>query len=78
MILSYEEWVCDTVMAKYLPHKAGSHQLMTDLSGVLINSDSVLDYPRLLPESFINVAGLQIQKEQSPLPPVNHSRFVFF
>ena len=39
-----------------------------NLSGVLINSDYVLDYPRPLPPTFINIGGLQIKEEPGALP----------
>jgi glucuronosyltransferase len=39
-----------------------------NLSGVLINSDYVLDYPRPLPPTFINIGGLQIKAAPAALP----------
>jgi len=48
-------------------------ELLQNLNGMLINSDYALDYPRLLPPTFINVGGLQIRNSK-PLPK-NIERF---
>ena len=44
--------------------------MLADLNGALINSNTVVDYPRLLPETFVNVGGMQIRGEPKPLPKV--------
>ena len=45
-----------------------SKSLQSNLSGVLVNTDWVLDYPRSYPPSFINVGGLQIRENPGELP----------
>ncbi|XP_050724390.1 UDP-glucuronosyltransferase 2A3-like isoform X3 [Eriocheir sinensis] len=54
-------------ISRLLPSCPPPATLLADISGMLINSHPALDYPRLLPPSFINVGGLQIQPP-SPLP----------
>lgn len=53
----------------HLPDSPNPCDLIADLSGMLINTDYALDYPRLLPPNFINVGGMQI-KSPKPLPEV--------
>ena len=36
---------------------------------MMINTDYVLDYPRPLPPSFINIGGIQIKEQAGLLPP---------
>lgn len=40
--------------------------MLSDLSGALINTNNVLDYPRLQPTTFINIGGIQIVKGSLP------------
>ena len=40
--------------------------LLNELNGVLINTNTVLDYPRLQPPTFINIGGIQIRNESLP------------
>ena len=61
----------DSIIRQHLPKSPASSQMLADLSGALINTDSFLDYPLLQPESFINVGGLQIRQKSKPLPKVN-------
>ncbi len=63
-------YLCDVFIRRHYPDSPPSTQLIADLSGVLINSDSILDYPRLLPETFINVGGIQIRRNTKQLPVV--------
>jgi len=58
----YHTHVCDEVIFQYLPTSKDSKQLLADLNGMLINSSPVIDYPRLLPETYLNVGGLQIKE----------------
>lgn len=51
----------------YLPSCPWPADLLSNLSGMLINSHPVVDIPRLLPPSFLNVGGMQIRPPQ-PLP----------
>ena len=53
-----------------MPGTPRSWDLLADLNGALINSNMVVDYPRLLPETFVNVGGMQIRGEPKPLPKV--------
>ena len=34
--------------------------LLSELNGALINTNNVLDYPRLQPSTFLNIGGIQI------------------
>ena len=61
----------DSIIRQHLLEAPASSQMLADLSGTLINTDSFLDYPLLHPESFINVGGLQIRQKSKPLPKVN-------
>jgi len=64
----------DWVIQKYLPGTPHPFDLLKDLNGMLINTDYALDYPRLLPPTFINVGGMQIGKTK-PLPEVSLEHF---
>ena len=55
---------------RHMPGTPRSWDLLADLNGALINSNTVVDYPRLLPETFVNVGGMQIREEPKPLPRV--------
>ena len=37
--------------------------MLSELSGALINTNNVLDYPRLKPSTFINIGGIQIARK---------------
>jgi len=54
---------------KYLPGSPSPCELLKDMNGMLINTDYAMDYPRLLPPTFINVGGMQIRQPR-PLPSV--------
>ena len=45
-----------------------SLEMIGELNGFLINSHNILDVPRLQPETFVNVGGLQIKRKLDPLP----------
>ena len=70
LVMAIQVYVCDKAIYKYIPDSPGSRQLLADLNGALINSDTFLDYPRLLPESFLHIGGMQIAKKNKPLPKV--------
>ncbi|MPC52392.1 UDP-glucuronosyltransferase 1-8 [Portunus trituberculatus] len=57
-------------ISRHLPSCPSPATLLAEMSGMLINSHSVIDYPRLLPPSFINVGGLHIHRP-NPLPKVS-------
>jgi predicted nucleic-acid-binding Zn-ribbon protein len=61
---------CDFYIQKHLPGEPRSLDLLANLNGVLINSHNILDSPRLLPDTFINVGGLQIKKKLDTLTGV--------
>ena len=61
VFMSYNDWYQTSIIRKHLPSCPATHLLLGELSGVLINSDFVLDYPRPLPPTFLNVGGLQIR-----------------
>ena len=60
--------VSDQVIGGKLPRSPKSAELLSNLSGVMINSDFVLDYPRAQPPNFINVGGLQIKADPGAIP----------
>ena len=64
-------YVTDQVIHKYFPDCPSSSYLISDLSGALINTNFVLDYPRLQPNTFINIGGIQIHEEPHKLPKVS-------
>jgi len=68
LYMAYHASIIDDLLADHLPTSPDSSQLLANLSGVLINTDYVLDYARPQPPSFINVGGLQINSDPGPLP----------
>ena len=60
--------IVDFVIGQYFPDCPRSTFLLADLNGAMINTNFVLDYPRLQPTSFINVGGMQIAQTPRPLP----------
>jgi glucuronosyltransferase len=55
------------VIQRHLPGTPNPCTLLRELNGMLINSDEIMDYPQLLPPTFIRVGGLNI-KEDHNLP----------
>ena len=45
----------------------GSKELLADLDGFLIDSSDFVDFPRQLPENFINIGGIHIEQQQQRL-----------
>lgn len=68
VVMQMQFAVTNYEIQRHLPNTPHPSELLANLSGVLINSHPSVDYPRLLPPSFINVGGLQIQPTKS-LPP---------
>ncbi|CAG7838360.1 unnamed protein product [Allacma fusca] len=64
-------WIhCSIIHRAVQSHYPGSphpFDLLKDMNGMLINTDYSLDYPRLLPPTFVNVGGMQIRNPR-PLP----------
>jgi glucuronosyltransferase len=46
---------------KHIPGSPSPATLLQELNGMLINLDDILDYPQLLPPTFIRVGGLHIR-----------------
>ena len=61
-------YMVDRVITHYFPNSPGSKFLLADLNGAMINTNFVLDYPRLQPTTFINIGGIQIAKIPRKLP----------
>ncbi|XP_040566925.1 UDP-glucuronosyltransferase 2B16 [Lepeophtheirus salmonis] len=60
----------DQYIQELLPEsRLHSLDMIAQLNGVIINSDDVLDYPRLRGSTVLNVGGLQISKV---IPPLSH------
>lgn len=64
----FHTFVTDGVIQKYYPGCPSSQYLLSDLNGALINTNFVLDYPRLQPTTFLNVGGMQISEKPKVLP----------
>jgi len=64
----YHTWVTDGVISRYYPQCPKSSFLLSDLNGAMINTNFILDYPRLQPITFINVGGMQISEKPKKLP----------
>ena len=73
IIMSCHTWYTDRVLRKIFPdgNVPSSWQMLADINGVLINTNNVLDYPRLQPETYVNVGGMQIAEKPRPLPQVS-------
>ena len=72
-VMCYHLHVCDRAIRRQTPREdapgpPSAQELLGGLSGMLINTHSALDYPRLQPETFVNVGGLQIPREPGQLP----------
>ena len=68
LYMAYHVSIIDDLLADHLPASPSSSQLLANLSGVLINTDYVLDYARQQPPAFINVGGLQIKSNPGSIP----------
>ena len=68
LYMAYHASIIDDILDDHLPASPDSSHLLANLSGVLINTDYVLDYARPQPPAFINVGGLQIKADPGPLP----------
>ena len=69
--MMYHFWVTDSVIPQYYPNSPKSSFLISDLNGAMINTNFILDYPRLQPQTFINVGGMQISEKPKELPKVS-------
>eukprot|EP00095_Tigriopus_kingsejongensis_P007274 maker-scaffold144_size312663-snap-gene-2.33 protein:Tk07274 transcript:maker-scaffold144_size312663-snap-gene-2.33-mRNA-1 annotation:"udp-glucuronosyltransferase 2b31-like isoform 1" len=59
---------CDLIAWQYFPDIPSTRDTLGDMSGALLNTDNILDYPRLQPETFLNIGGMQISETPKPLP----------
>ena len=66
--MTYHNYNIDTILSDQLPSSPSASELLSNLSGVLINTDYVLDYARPQPPAFINVGGLQIKADPGDIP----------
>ncbi|CAB4068802.1 UGT [Lepeophtheirus salmonis] len=61
----------DGYIAKYLKTEKevlSSEELISNVNGLLINTNDIIDYPRLKADTAINIGGMQIRKERQKLP----------
>jgi len=68
LYMSYHGSVIDAILKDQLPTSPSSSELLSNLSGLLINTDYILDYARPQPPSFINVGGIQIKSDPGSIP----------
>ena len=68
LYMMYHIGIIDTILSDQLPSSPSSSELLANLSGVLINTDYVLDYARPQPPTFINVGGIQIKSDPGKIP----------
>jgi glucuronosyltransferase len=69
LYMYYYTATVDAYIRRYLGPGPRATDLQGGLSGVLVNTDWALDYPRSYPPSFHNIGGLQIRPDPGPLPP---------
>lgn len=55
---------------RHIPDTPSPTTLLAELNGMLINSDHIMDYPQLLPPTFIRVGGLHI-RDLKQIPEVS-------
>ncbi|KAK7072886.1 putative UDP-glycosyltransferase [Halocaridina rubra] len=67
IVMQTQFLVTNYQIQQYLPGTPSPANLLANISGMLINSHPAVDYPRLLPPSFLNVGGLQMHTPK-PLP----------
>ena len=48
------------LLLRMSPNSPSSYSLVGNLSGMLLNTDMVLDYPRPQPPTFLNIGGIQV------------------
>jgi len=64
----YYQSLMDSIIAPISPSSPSSYALVGNLSGMLLNTDMVLDYPRPQPPTFLNIGGIQVKENPGPLP----------
>jgi len=68
LLMNFHDWYVSGLISDYMETPKKGSEMLNDLSGLLINTDFVLDYPRPMPPSFINIGGLQISQKPKKLP----------
>ena len=69
LYMYYYTAMVDAYLRRYLGPGPGARDLQGHLSGVLVNTDWSLDYPRSYPPSYRNIGGLQIREDPGLPPP---------
>ena len=59
------------IRTRYLPNLPTVQELFQEISGMLILHNDVWEYPRAYPRTFINVLGMNLNKDPGPIPEVN-------
>ena len=60
----------DPFISSRLPKSPPTADLFAGLSGLLINHNDVIDYPRPKPPTFVNILGMALKDDFPPLPKV--------
>ena len=68
-LMTLNAFFVDGYINRDLKNIPGSNQLLANINGALINTDFILDYPRLQAPTMINIGGMQIHEKPKPLPP---------
>ena len=68
LLMNFHDWYVSGLIRKHMKKPLKGSEMLNDISGVLINTDFVLDFPRPMPPSFINIGGLQIKQKKETLP----------
>ena len=55
-------FISNSVIQNHLPNNPYPSTVLANMSGVLLNSIPGLDYPKLLPPTYLEVGGFHIQK----------------
>ncbi|CAG7786585.1 unnamed protein product [Allacma fusca] len=67
LVMEFQFHLTHKYIQEYFPKTPHPKELIANLSGVLINSDFSLDYPKLLPPNAVNVGCMQC-RDPLPLP----------
>ena len=65
MILQYHFSHTDTPIQQHLPGSPSSSELLSEISGMLINSHPVFDYPKQWPPTFFQIGGIHIKTHKA-------------
>lgn len=70
-VLHIHTRVCDYMIWKHIPHSPPSIEMLSNISGCLINSHSIFEVAMPRVPTFVNILGSMIDKKPGPLPKVN-------